>query len=118
MFAAALDPVGFPRSVLSKQLSHCICSLTEDSVSIPSTAPEHAWNRPGSGLCLTLVPRKERKTGPGLMGLVSGEADAPTERCSVCDIVHFVSPARPCEADRHTSVECRSDPEGGWPRVS
>lgn len=81
--------VGFPISVLFGQFTHYIMLLAVHSISILRTDPEHTLDIWGQ-TCAWLWQR-EVKTAV-LLELVSREAEGPTDRYSVCDIVYFISP--------------------------
>ena len=77
--------LGFPGLSCLGTLASASCSLTGDSLSISRTVQGQA--------CAWLCADKGGEARSWLMELVSGEADEPTEGCSVCD-VHFTSPGR------------------------
>lgn len=109
--------LGFPGLSCLGTLASASCSLTGDSVSISRTVQGQA--------CAWLCADKGGEARSWLMELVSGEADEPTEGCSVCD-VHFTSPGKGAREDHHSSlgvtqvthwkrlVQDQALAEGGW----
>ena len=61
------------------------------SISISRTGPEYTLDIWGQ-TCAWLWQREVRKAVPVLLDLMSGEAEGPTDRCTECDIVYFISP--------------------------
>lgn len=81
--------VGFPFSVCLGSLVRVSCPLAVDSISISRTGPEHALTFGVRPVCDFVQRSKE---GNSRLEFVSIDVDGPTDRCSACNVVHFISP--------------------------